>query len=254
MFAPTSEILTRTFRISAFDPEHAEWRSGASVAVDIDGGQYLVTCRHIFRDLDVESASVKLEISASLQHMFGTPDNRRTDVRSLSGYSFVGFGSDDSDVAVLALSDSIKQLHAMHLPGEKGAAQAILGGDVGILGFPDVIPMNPDAMRLHTGGFIPAVQRGCVSYFGFGDRPTRIYLGVMNSLGFSGGPVYTSDNGRRTTLLGIVEGFRTRRNPVLANYEETGEYVLENSGIMTATDISHALDAVRENPIGPRVP
>ncbi len=250
-FAPTSEILTRTFRISVLDSTREELISGASVIVDDEGRQYLVTCRHIFEGHDIENERVNLGLSASLEHMFESPQEDRGAQAVATKYSFVGFGTQGSDIAVLALPGPVRDLQRIRLPEEEGATGLILGGDIGILGFPAVIPMHPEAMRLHTGGFVPAVQRGCVSYFGFDDAPKKIYLGVMNALGFSGGPVFSSTDGRNTTLHGIVEGFRTRRNPVMKNYKETSAYVLENTGIMTATTISHALDTIRANPIGP---
>ena len=219
-----------------------------------DDRQYLVTCKHVFKDplngldLDVESEYVELKISASFEDIRKTEQSDQS-IDRLS-YRFVGFGSQGSDIAVLAIESALDNLHDIQIFGESGAASIVLGGEVGLLGFPSAIPMGDTSLKMHTGGFVPAVQRGYVSYFGDGDSPKVFYIAAMNSCGFSGGPVYVGEPGAGATLCGIVAGYRPQHKSVLQEGEETGMYVLGNTGIMTATYISHAIDAIRANPIG----
>ena len=236
-----------------FDPLKTEWRSCASVVLDFEERQYLVTCKHVFSDAGVDPGPARIEISGSFTDMFGEPKNARDQVPQTSGYAFVGFGSEMSDIAVLALPRPVSGLHRLYLPNESEASQLVLGGDIGILGFPRVIPYSEGSDRFHTGGFVPAVQRGCVSAFGLQDVPKVYYLGVMNTFGFSGGPMFISGDRQNPTLFGLVSGIRPSKAEVLSDGGPTGYYVLENSGIMKATDVSHALDAIKENPIGPRL-
>ena len=255
MSLPTAEILERTFRISAFDPVEEDWHTAASVVIDLDGKQYLVTCKHIFKDaksglnLDIEKEDVELRISASFEDI-GKSGQGGQSIDQPLPYSFVGFGSEGSDIAVLANKPALGNLLDIRLFGEEESAKISLGGEVGILGFPEVIPIGPESARLGTSGLLPAVQRGYISYFRDGDSPRVVYIGAMNSRGFSGGPAYVRDPRVGATLVGIVGSYRPHRNPVLKDGKETKMYVSENTGIMTATYIKHAIDAIQANPIG----
>ena len=130
----------------------------------------------------------------------------------------------------------------------------------------------------------PLVKKGTISAQVEEKGATVILLDGYNNRGFSGGPiVYRDINQSKVVfyLAGVVSGFIPELVPVttpekikpgqdvsqieqwrnvklkdgqMAELKDTEQMVPLNTGIVIGYHIQHAVDLVRKNPIGPKVP
>ena len=100
---------------------------------------------------------------------------------------------------------------------------------------------------------LPLVKKGIVSMF----DGNIILLDGHNNPGFSGGPVVFHPNSHSNDLsvAGVIAGYRFDREPVYKNQEQEQKgkplgYYKANTGIIVTYEIRHALELIRQNPIG----
>jgi len=112
----------------------------------------------------------------------------------------------------------------------------------------------------------PFVKRCALSGSIVRNGITVFVLDGINNLGFSGGPVVTRD-GAAPEVFAVVSGFRAEPLEVLPEPEQgqahigpppdrkpasgKKQIVEANSGLILAYDLTPAIKAIRENPIGP---
>jgi hypothetical protein len=194
--------------------------SGAAFTVEWRNREWLVTARHLLPD---EPAP---EVVLSSRH--GRDRLRLPFVPGLTG---------QADVAVAPLQTPITPQLGL-LPSSEGIAwsQAVY-----FLGFPYGMATQLSDVETDRIAF---VKQAIVSASARIAGTHLWYLDGHNNPGFSGGPVvaHTETSGAMQ-VLGIVAGNRSAPRPVLrANEKLEDAVVAENTGIILATDISHAIE------------
>ena len=122
-----------------------------------------------------------------------------------------------------------------------------LAHDVYFLGFPyDLI--SEFSSSINEDFPIPFVKKAIVSQF----YKDCIMLDGHNNPGFSGGPIvfYPKPNSNDLSVVGVVSGYRFERETVYQNEKQTSLTYKANTGIIVAYGIEHALNLIRQNPIG----
>ena len=222
----TSNILQRTFRIKNIKEE-----TGTCFTIDVDNRQYIVTARHIVEGL-VGQSIVSIRYEEEWKGLQVT---------------LVGHGKGAVDISVLA-AEHWKSV-TLPLPPISGEAPMFLGQDVYFLGFPHGLESNVGA--LNSNFPLPLVKKGIVSRVPSSQE--TMLLDGHNNPGFSGGPVVfrPPQRGNDFCVAGVVSGYRFTVEPVYENQgkEQIGYYE-SNTGIILAYNINHALELIRQNPIG----
>ena len=236
----TSNVIHRTF--------HIGWRDsiGTAFAIDRASKQYLVTARHVVKEIKSGDA-IKLFHEGKWKDL-------PVDV--------VGIGKGRTDVAVLACSVRLSS----PLPLIASSADLAYGQPVSFLGYP--FGWDVGGEQINRGVPLPFVKAGVVSAMESGDV-FRIFLDAHGNKGFSGGPVVFVPNGHPRNELrvaGIISSLPpypqwawqpiVDRNgkPLTNSAGEPIGYVKENPGIVIAIGIRHAVELIDANPIGFQLP
>ena len=220
----TSNVIHRTFQI--------KWRNriGSCFTIDVDGKQYLCSAKHYLNDY--RTGQIELFYREKWHNL---------------EVEFVGHGSENTDICVLSPKIQLSPPHSLSAT----SAGLIFGQDVYFLGFPYGIQLEVgDLNRFFP---LPLVKKATVSSF-FGGNQKIILLDGHNNRGFSGGPVVFKKVGSTKNELrvaAIISGYKFEPEPI---FDEKGKKTslryYANTGIILSYDIKHALDAIRENPIG----
>lgn len=233
----TSNVIHRTF--------HIGWRDsiGTAFAIDRASKQYLVTARHVVKEIKSGDA-IKLFHEGKWKDL-------PVDV--------VGIGKGEIDVAVLACS--VRLSLALSLVASAG--DIVYGQQVFFLGYP--FGWDAGGEQINRGVPLPFVKGGIVSAIEFGDV-SRIFLDAHVNKGFSGGPVVFVPYGQPQNELrvaGIVVSYPIPEFLPIVDHngdsvtDQEGKpigYVQENPGFVVAIGIKHALELIDANPIGFQLP
>lgn len=213
------EVHDRTFHIAHGDGE------GTAVALDFDGKQYLVTANHVVAGI---AGDDEIEI-------FHGGQWKRLPV-TLTGLS-------NADVAVLSPG---AQLAHKEMVLDCGGANFFVGEDVFFVGFPH----GMSGVGLESPFPTPLLKKGTISAGAGKPGDAIFYLDGHTNPGFSGGPVYKLEQ-LKPKLLMIISSLTGEASEVLDQHgNPTGMCVYQNSGIITAVHVSHALDLIKANPNG----
>ena len=223
----TSNVIHRTFQLKCGED------LGSCFTIDVDDKQYLCTAKHCLRNFCGKSIE-----------LFHEEKWKTLDV------DFVGYGSKDSDICVLSAKIQLSPTH----PLPPTMAGLVIGQDAYFLGFPYGIQIEVGKVnRLFP---FPLVKRATISAIRFQEQKI-ILLDGHNNPGFSGGPVVFLKPGsakNELNVAGIISSYRFEPSPVLdENDKETSLKVRTNTGIIHSYAINHALDAIKENPIGAEI-
>jgi hypothetical protein len=224
----TTNVIQRTFQLRFKDC------TGTCFTVDLDGKQYLVTAKHCIEGL---SDGDTIEV-------FHGDEWRRLSV------SLVGHGPQDVDVSVVALHQQLSPVH----PLPPTTAHLVYGQDVFFLGFPFGLASNSKDLN---GGFpLPLVKKATLSAIDFGPNAVMLLDG-LNNPGFSGGPVVFTKPGSAKldySVAAVISAYRFNRVSVDHGGYPTPLTVNENTGIIIAYSINHAVRLIEKNPIGFSLP
>jgi S1-C subfamily serine protease len=220
----TTNVIQRTFQL------RFGGGTGTCFTIDLGGQQYIVTAKHC---------------------VDGLKDGEEIEVFHESNWkpiqvALVGHGSSDVDVSVLAASQQLSPLH----PLPPTAAGMELGQDVYFLGFP--FGLSSDSNILNGGFPFPLVKKAVLSASNFESNDVMLLDG-LNNPGFSGGPVvFTKPGGARNdfSVAAVISAYRVSSIPVNHGGIPTPLTVNENTGIIIAYSINHALELIKTNPIG----
>lgn len=219
----TSNVLLRTFRLQYGD------NRGTCFAVDVDGRQYLITAKHL-----VDGMPAK-----------GVINIYQNGNWSSIAVSLVGFAPGNIDIAVLATD----RVLVRDLPLPANMAEIILGQDVYFLGFP--YDMFTEVPELKLQFPLPFIKKGTASSFNFRLDRKILYIDGYNNPGFSGGPVVFAKQGQRDfNVVSVISGFRAQKEPIYDGKDMTQLIYYYNTGIVISYGVSHAIDIIKENPIG----
>jgi Trypsin-like peptidase domain len=216
MTAVTSNIFTRVMII------RTPIGKGTAFTIEVDERQYLITARHVLPDTPTVTFSV--EIGDQPLHWL-------KDVKPLDTVH------PNADVAVLPLAGLLTPTY----PIVPSTAGVIVSQDVYFLGYPAGLPnYSPPAER------VAFVKKGILSAFHTTPQGVQLlYVDGFNNSGFSGGPVVFYRAGTETPPYGDLHVGAIISARVRSEEENGLESVAWNSGILVATDIAHAVDAIR---------
>jgi S1-C subfamily serine protease len=221
----TSNILQRTFRIKFGEG------AGTCFTIDVENRQYVVTARHVVEGM---KQTDKVEI---------LHDNKWVGLP----VKLVGFGENDSDIALIALSEQLSPT----LPLTAATNDMYLSQDVYFLGFPYGLQIDVTS-EINSLFPLPLVKKAIISSFEFrGNVLSSMLLDGHNNPGFSGGPVFYSPPGtKESKVAGVISGYRYEWESVFIEQKKTELTYQSNTGIIVAWSINYALDIIRKNPIG----
>ena len=222
----TADVFARVHRLKYRE------LTGTCFAIEVAGRQYLVTAKHlvesIFKDGEIELYG---PTSPYVSDWIPTP------------VTLVGH-ADDADISVLASG----YRHATPLSVQLRSGGGIsLGQDLYFFGF----PYGLSSIGAPSSHPFPLLKKGMFS----GLSEGRWYLDGHNNPGFSGGPVFLPRVSETipSTIVGVVSGYRPGTEE-LHQWDgvswDAVEGIVSNSGIMVAYSIQHALDLIKQNPIG----
>lgn len=247
-----SNVLTRVLLIKIGTEQ------GSGFTLDIEGRQYLITAKHLVKDLK-DKASVLIR------------ENQTWVPVDVSIFPC----ADPVDIAVLVPP----RLLTSTLPLEPSAKHnAIITQEVYFLGFPfgssageGIAAFGPHPIPIGEHGILSAITDGL------------LVVDALNNPGFSGGPIVFRDLNETGKIvfyvLGVTEGFYpdlvhvTAPEPIkpgddLSNIErwriqedhgqrvilrDTPQRVPLNSGLLLGYSIDYAVDMIRKHPIGPEI-
>jgi hypothetical protein len=264
---PTIGTLTSVVMVvRPTDATHGE--SGTMFRVVIDNREYWITARHVVTGVYGETYG-KLE---------GPTVKMRALVPAVAGpvwkeemFSIIDLG-DETDILALYTRDAIEDAPDS---GDVLASTGVLvGGQCEFLGFPFGLGVltelegRPIASPFVKHCFVSARLK----------RPPIWYLDGINNHGFSGGPVVFWD-GSQQKIMAVISGYMNEDAPVTvaplrpnapggkASENDTPQRAEKgvgaeksdalvgtaqtNSGLILAFDIGLAVDAIKQNPVGP---
>jgi hypothetical protein len=221
----TSNVIQRTHYIKYGNS------IGTCFTIDIDGRQYVVTAKHVLRGIKQND---KCEIYWN---------STWTQVDTL----LVGECPGNVDIIVVALRVQLSPTHPLPV----GDAGAVFGQDVYFLGFPFGLSADLGAANRYFP--VPFIKKGVLSSIVTDPSGARIfYLDGNNNPGFSGGPVVFPFERRLDDLrvAAVVSGYRFDPQPVYIGDRATDLISHHNTGIIISYGVSHAVDVVKQNPVG----
>jgi hypothetical protein len=250
----TSNLTSRIFNIRV-----SGGATGTAFTIDVDQRQYLITAKHVVAGL----------LQTDVIQICKAGNWIPLSVRILRCDNPI-------DIAVLVPAQQI----SFPLILEADIDGIRYGQAVEFLGFPYNIASPVQGVNMSFP--LPFVKSGTVSIIKTDNRATYIYFDGYNNPGFSGGPVVFRDarSPDRFKVAAVVSGFPVEYAPILKKEEiqpsditdvdrskariiadgsrlfrlvETGETVIQNTGIVLAFSINHGVDLIRKFPIGPEV-
>ncbi len=221
----STNILQRTFRIKYKGGE------GTCFTIDQDGRQYIVTANHVVNGIS----------DADVVSIFHEKRWKKLSVK------LVGIAALPVDIAVLAPPQQLSPSHP--LPTDAG--NLYLSQDVYFLGFPYglQIDVGPDMNRDFP---LPLVKKGIISSLEFSKlHLDYILLDGHNNPGFSGGPVvYIPPGSSDLKVAGVISGYHYEWGKVYRQGQKTPLEFQQNTGIIIAYCILHAVELIKRKPIG----
>lgn len=249
--------------------------SGTAFTLQVDGGQYLITAKHLVRGLKADGTEETINIM-KLNAQASDTKWEPLKVRVFPCH-------DPIDIAVLVADKAL----ILNMPLEPKPLKMFYGQEAYFLGFPFGLSMTGGGLDAPYP--IPILKRGTLAAFSDeGGFHLELFDG-LNNIGFSGAPVVFRDLSAPNSpffVSGIVTGFMTdtipttecRRlapgespgpgldgwrsktisgqlrkddqgNPCIL--EDTKTLVPVNTGLVITWNIQHAIDLIKLHPIGP---
>lgn len=238
--------------------------TATAFTMEVEGRQYLITAKHVVAGLkDQDSIDIyKAEKWTPLQVKIFRCD-------------------DPIDIAVLIPPYQLTP--SLDMPYDQ--TKFMFGQEAYFLGFPYGIFMN--GQNVNGDYPFPFIKRATISSsqnIDLAKKAIMILLDGYNNPGFSGGPIVYRDyyaSGLVMKLLGVVSGFlpevvpvtkkhdlkspndaspeaktqpwRIQQNPDKSwfEYEDSGNFVALNTGIVQGYLIAPAIDLIHQHPVGP---
>jgi len=220
----TANVIHRTFHIQVGDSV------GTCFTIDVNGKQYLVTAKHVVKDLN-DTCIIKV-----------FHENQWKDIQ----VTVVGHCDDGIDISVLAAQQQLSPTLSLE-PTSDGM---VYGQDVYFLGFP--YGMTGDVGALNREFPLPFVKKAIISCLHTtGDGVHITFLDGHNNPGFSGGPVvFKKPNQTEFKVTSVISGFKYTEEPIYQGGDEVPLAYKYNTGIIISYGIEHAIDVIEANPVG----
>jgi hypothetical protein len=242
---PTGNILTRVLMVES---RHGR---GTIFSLDVDQREYWITAKHILTGAEHPPYGAVTDRSVTLRILNPEPQGEQW---LPVNFSVIDPGN-DIDIVVLVASQPI--LHDPLPSALTGSKGLYFGGDCEFLGF----PFGGGWRATYADGqsiWMPYVKHCTVSGQKAGE-PIFWVLDGINNFGFSGGPVIFR-TGTEQAIFAVVSGFVSEPAEVISSSTPKSaptkkgthkEKVNVNSGFIIAFDISYAMKAIHNSPIGP---
>ncbi len=217
----TANVLKRVYRFKAGT------QSGASFSIDFNESTYLISARHLLRDLkDEKHPQILMET--------GWKDITTEPI----------FPRDKNvDIVAYKLSDSVHPT----LPLEPLLGKITISQSVYFIGYPHgLASVGPIGGKLVE---IPFIKSGILSaVMSFNPNAVVMFIDGHNNRGFSGGPVvFKNSGGNRFRVAGVVRGYKPEDLPIFDNKALVDKVVAKgNSGIVVSYSIENILDVISE--------
>jgi len=248
---PTNNVLTRVLMVES------QYGRGSIFSLDVDNREYWITAKHVITGAKHPPYGSVAAKSVSLRMLDpGSPEERWLPIT----FRVIDTGK-DIDIVVLAPPEPLLTNPLPSVTADSDGAY--MGGDCEFLGFP------------FGGGWRATFENGQTAWMPFtkhctvSDLPPkdiRVWiLDGINNEGFSGGPVIFL-TGPAQKIMAVVSGYITEPTDVIPSALRkpatrslaTNNAVTSpkprinvNSGFMVAFDISYAINAIHNSPIGP---
>lgn len=275
---------------------------GTAFVVNVDNREYWITAKHLFTGIENAPPGVftAKTVQANILLPFSKGDKGQDKKWETVTFTTIDPGK-DIDILVLAPDHSLTKYlppQSMKLASDANPADeralVPIGGDCDFLGYPygsgwrasiPLYTLNNGSKPGENGkltisqttktidwAWSPFVKRCTLSASMVQNGITIFVLDGINNLGFSGGPVVTS-NGGSLVAFAVVSGFHAEPLEVLPAPEPGQPYVSpipappplpgqrskaqpkqvveSNSGLILAYDITPAIQAIHAHPIGP---
>ncbi|MDQ1473750.1 MAG: hypothetical protein QOJ99_5230 [Bryobacterales bacterium] len=241
---PTYNALSRTWRVQS------PYGTGTIFSIDVDGREYWVTAAHILTGAKGKPYGRITDKTVELQLL--NPGG--AGVQWLPVKFSVLQPPNDVDIVVLVPT-------ALLLDGSNNTSPPatsdglLFGGPCEFMGY-----ALGGGWRAKMGGgsfWMPFIKHCTISGT---DSESRMWiLDGINNPGFSGGPVFLG-TGNDLKFAAVISGYYLEPTEVMkGNAAQLAlnvpkDFVNVNSGFIIAYDISHAVDLVKKNPLGPKRP
>jgi S1-C subfamily serine protease len=225
----TANVIHRVYRIKYKD------RVGTCFTIDKGSQRYLITAKHIVKNMK-DSDIIQIEFNNEWI-------NREANL--------IGHGDGSIDISVLTSDLSFSVDHPLP-PSDAGL---ILSQNVFFIGFPTVVvgsqKTSPQFLELNRNFPLPIVRQGIVSWM----HNDFILIDAHGNIGFSGAPVVFKPTG--SDLYSVAAVIAKRADEIKPVYKTPLQadndggngikpigYYRDNSGIITAYSIKHALNLI----------
>jgi hypothetical protein len=199
-------------------------------AIDVDGKQYLVTSRQF-----AMGASPRAPLLILVENQW----------YNLGG-TVIGHAPGEVDVSVFVLNGIVAKPELELLPDQT----LLYGQEVYFLGYP--YGWWGEKKKAFVGRPVPFVRKAVVSCIEDGpDGAHRNFLDGYNFAGFAGGPViYSTDSPRHFKVTSVVSSYQFVEQPIYRGNIALDENIRYNKGIIITYGIRHAIDIIRNKPVG----
>ncbi len=220
----SNNVLNRVRRIECGNLQ------GTAFTLDYQNKQYLVTAKHV-----VEGSQFPRTMRLVSPLWADEFDFR-----------LIGL-SPHTDIAVLAC-DTLLSPTEVECPAT--IEGLTYGQDVYFVGYPygleGIIESKGEIYRL------PLVKKACLSTFTEESDVGVLVLDGHNNRGFSGAPVVyqVPGNSRLYNFAGVISGYIPEYEPARIGGVDGEFQLLQNSGIIIAYNIRHAIEVITDNPDG----
>lgn len=220
----TKNVIYRTFRIRIDDSV------GTCFTIDVADKQYIITARHVIENWP---GIGKIKIFH---------EGRWKDVE----VTLVGHCAGKIDISVLRADIQISPTHLL----EPSMDKIIYGQDVYFLGFPYELIVEVD--KINRGFPMPFVKKAILACLHLTEDDTKVlFLDGYNNPGFSGGPViFKEGNSSTFKVAGVISSYIQEKKSIYQGNQPIPLVYQDNTGIIIAYGIQHAVDIIDQNPIG----
>jgi len=219
---PTANVLNRLLWLGCH-VNGALASTGSGVIIHVDGVEYLATALHV-----IEKHGLNPRVRTN-------GDWLRIDWQTVAV-------DKQHDVAVLKTSTV---LDPQRIPVKYGEPKGMVYGGVGyVLGFPtweDFGGIKTDHVTEVGGRSIPIASLVLANFAASGEST---YSASYINAGFSGGAVVFPVGDGDWTIAGIVTHFPTVKRSVYRGGVETGDYIMQHTGLVGYTSLPLVLDLI----------
>ena len=212
--APTAEVLTPVIWLG-----HAHGNNpvpaGSGVVTRLGGKEYVATAFHVLEECGKSPLVRFFEDWVPLPWKILAVDN-------------------DSDIAILSTE---YELVGPNLPVNYGVTEGMVHGQIGYaLGFPGVLdPISGGVSHVAEANGRPLPFSTLVTLYLHFSKGT-VYSPSYINAGFSGGAIaFPVGNPVKWTIAGIITHFPNVPRPVYRSGVETGDYVMQHTGLVGFT-------------------